>query len=213
MVLLTELDLVTCSETIDNQSISRSCSLKITNSKTSKKFIDIYANRPSQFENDSLECYYHRVKVDQSRAQRKELIPNFVGVNGTPTYPLTYGYARQILIVHKPWRVYPSEDNPTIAANAFLNSQHCPAHVRIPYMRAVGRHKTKMTYYEPKAQTVDHSGNPIDPADQDILDLLGLQGNDEDRDDFDTMLLKNLERGFQFDWDKPAKVRGKKCVR
>lgn len=204
MVLLAELDLVLCSETIDSQSISKSCALKQDKDKTATKFIDQYANRDSQYQNDSLEDYYYRMKTNASTTG-KELIPNFVGVNGSPVFPLSYGYARHILIVHRPWKSYPNDPDPTVAAKAFLNSQDCPAHVRIPFMRAVSRHKTKMTYYEPKASTVDHAQNPINETDQEILDLLGLKGNKDD-DDFDTMLVTKLERGFDFEWDKPPKV-------
>ena len=209
MVLLSDLDLFTCSETIENVSISKSVRIRkdaTTPKSNYKKFIDEYEDRPNEFDNYSLEQYFNYDQSTKVKKGKKLVIPNFVGVNGYPMFPLTYGYARHILIVNKPWRTYPISDHPITEAQTFLQSEECPQSVRIPYMRAVSRHTTKMTFYEPKAQSGDHSKNPVSDEDMMTMLLYGLKGNADDIDDFDEATLKKMQMGKDFNWGKPPKV-------
>ena len=61
-----------------------------------------------------------------------------------------------------------------------------------------------MTHYEPKATLVDHSANPISSDDSDLMIMLGLKH--EDDYDEETAMFKQMHRGNEFVWDKPAKV-------
>lgn len=209
MVLLGGLHLVDCSETIESVSITNSTRIKSNQSKNNPKnnFLNKYQNRSKEQVNMSLEDYYLLIKNGHSTSTEEKLkIPNFVGVNGSPKFPLTYGYARHILIVHKPWLHYPFGDDPIKEANSFLNSQDCPISVRIPYQRAVQRHKNKLEYYEPKAVVADHSKNEITKEDKEELEIFGLHG-DPDAVNFDTSIFQRLHRGKDFEWDKTPKVR------
>ena len=63
----------------------------------------------------------------------------------------------------------------------------------------------KTVFVEPKNKEVDHSGNPISPEDKELIRLIGL-GHVEHMD-YDSVILKSLKCGHDFDWNKPAKVR------
>ena len=124
-VLLGELDLVSCTETIQSVSISDSKMVALSEdmkkSSQKKMFINEYKSRPPEFEDYSLHAYFHHTR--NSSSQGKLIIPNFVGVNGTPKFPVTDDYARHTLIVHRPWRVYPSTSTPWRAEfEDFINS-------------------------------------------------------------------------------------------
>ena len=98
-VLLAELDLVHCSETIESVSISNSKQIrKGSDENTNKTFLESYMNRPESCILMSLQEYYHYVR--NNNTNKKPIIPNFVEVNGTPKYPVTDDYARHVLVVY-----------------------------------------------------------------------------------------------------------------
>ena len=141
---------------------------------------------------------------------KKTIIPHFVGVNGAPKYPVTHDYARHTLIVHKPWRTYPSPQTNWIEEfETFIHSPECPVSARVGYERVMLRYIDRMTHYEPKATSVDHSANPISPDDNDLMIMLGLKHEvDYDKE---TAMFKQMHRGC---WTKyrPYKER-KSCER
>jgi hypothetical protein len=210
MVLITELDLVNCSETIEAISISKSKCLRKAENKGAKlktsKLIDNYPKRDSSFEAESLEEFYIRTNNSGLKSTDKFRIPHFVGVNGKPVFPMSYGYAKQILIAHKPWRAFPTGENPIQEATDFLNSQACPESVRVPFMRAVNRHATKMKYYEPKAS--ESNGEPATGEDVDTMMLFGLKG--DEIIGHDQQIIDNIDRGKDFNWGIEPKVSVKK---
>ena len=207
-VLLADLDLVTCTETIQSVPISNSTTIKATKTGTRtsnyKNFISCYKARPHEYELFSLHKYFHTTKNHDP--SKKLTIPHFVGVCGAPRYPVTKDYARHTLIVHKPWREYPSNDTDWISEfNAFIHSPQCPLSARMAYQRVMKRYIDKTTHLEPKATTVDHSNNPISAEDEELMWTLGLRG--EDDYDEDSRLFRQLNRGLNFQWDQPPKVR------
>ena len=208
-VLLGELDLVHCTETICSVSISNSKALRISDGadNSSKNgyqtFIDQYKKRPVQYERLTLQQYFNL--KNNNDPTKKKIIPHFVGVNGAPKYPVTHDYARHTLIVHKPWRTYPSPQTNWIDEfETFIHSPECPVSARVGYERVMRRYIDRMTHYEPKATLVDHSANPISPDDTDLMIMLGLKH--EDDYDEETAMFKQMHRGNEFVWDKPAKV-------
>ena len=81
-VLLAELDLVHCSETIESVSISNSKQIrKGSDENTNKTFLESYMNRPESCVLMSLQEYYHYIR--NNNTNKKPIIPNFVGVNDT----------------------------------------------------------------------------------------------------------------------------------
>jgi hypothetical protein len=205
-VLLADLDLFASTETIESVSISNSTRVVVkdcTATKT-KTFIQRYAQRPGTYDNMNLHDYFHHVKNHESQQNKKMILPNFVGVSGTPRFPVTVDYARHTLIVYRPWRTYPRDLDWLAEFELFINSKDCPMGPRITYERVMQRHYEKMTHYEAKATTVDHSGNPVDDDDMDLLFLAGMKANQEY--DADDLLFQNMEKGIDYQWDTPPKV-------
>ncbi len=207
-VLLGELDLTLCSETIESVSISKTTRLRNGDGGGSnKKFLDVYKERPQMFEDHSLHDYFLHMKNgagNTTKKKRKCIIPNFVGLNGTPKFPVTDDYARHSLVVYRPWREYPESKDWKLEFTNFRNSPHCPTSCKMGYERVLRRHYDKLTHYEPVGKAGDHSGNPMVPDDIELMELMGL--NQSDDPDFETAMLKNLERGLDFKWDNAPKV-------
>lgn len=206
-VLLAELPLVVCTETIESVSISDSKTISLSDenksSRSTKTFIDQYKKRPSSFDRYSLHRYFHALK--NGSGESRFIMPNFVGINGSPKYPVTEDYARHTLIVHKPWRQYPKKTTWINEFNAFVNSDECPHSARIAYERVMRRYYDKMTNYEPKASTGDHSHNSISAEDEEVMALHGQKQHDDDFDE-DSGMFKSMCKGEDFEWSKPPKV-------
>ena len=109
-------DLVICSEKLTYLSIRQGAML--TSNKDNKKKKDIvtmYRNHGKQFEHLSMDEYFYKhfcryvlkEKGDDTEATKNRiLLP--VGQNCKPRYPVTYEYAKGVLIQYKPW----SKDKP-----------------------------------------------------------------------------------------------------
>lgn len=206
MVMLGGLDLVFCSETISPVSISSSKRLRKAEDKTTDKtFITLYEKRKSDFESFNMYDYFEEIKNKQNENKnQKTIIPNFVGVNGTPTFPVTESYARHVLIVYKPWRKYPRQKEWKRDFEQYINSPNVHPAAYLPYKRAVERYIRKTVYAQPKAENAKASKDGLTEEDQEIIDLYGLQKSDNL--DYDTILIKSLPKGENHDWNKPIKV-------
>jgi hypothetical protein len=134
----------------------------------------------------------------------KIVIPHFVGINGSPRFPINDNYAKQSLIVYKPWRVYPQLDNWKEEFNHFIHLPSTPVSCKLPYYRVMQRWYDKMAGYEPVASTVDHSSASISDDNKILLSLLGLPGIEVEQ--FDEAVLKKLDRGLNFQWDRIPRV-------
>ena len=180
VLLLAEMPLTLCTESIESVSISNSKRLRSREDKdTDKTFVTAYAHRDTQHETMNMSDYYHLYK-NSTGTKGKYFIPNFVGVNGTPTFPVTESYARHTLIVYQPWRQYPHHSSTHVwrqKFDTFINSSSCPIAAKIPYERVLRRALDKMTHYETKASDGDHSGNPISADDRYLMELTGLKIN------------------------------------
>ena len=197
VVLLADLKLTDCTETIENVSISNSKKISAGDtdkSYQSKPFLQQYAKRPDQFEPATLHQYYHIVKNGiQHKANRKLMIPHFVGISGVPTFPVINAYARHTLIVHKPWRTYPTDQDWKKEFDAFIQHEDCPISARLSYERVMHRHYEKMTHYEPKATDGDHDENNVSKEDEELLLLYGLKQSE--MTDFDEAIPNQIHKG------------------
>ena len=114
MVLLAELPLTDCTEGIETVSINNSKKLtKKDQKKPDNRIVSKYGRRPATMEDWSLYDFFVWDKnVNPQRPMsrnNKFIIPNFIGLSGAPRYPVTESYARHTLIVHRPWREYPTK--------------------------------------------------------------------------------------------------------
>ena len=202
-VLLGELDLFTCTETIESTSISNSSALRNSeDEKVNKTFLTKYKERATKYKHLSMYDFFLATKSGKGG---KTVIPHFVGISGSPTYPVTETYARHVLTIYRPWTKYPTDCNWIQEFNEFIESKYAPPSAVMHYRRAVCRHFDGTKHYDPKSSDIDHTGNPISDEDQQLIDLLGLHKSDNM--DHDTALLKSMERGINYEWDKSPKVR------
>ena len=209
MVLLANLDFVLCTETIESVSISKSIQIQKAEAPKSKSKNDVerYKKRHKDLEAKSL---YHHFLLDRNgpknktKNKGKQIIPNFVGVNGTPCFPISEAYARHTLIVHKPWRTYPNQKEWKHDFEQFIHSKYCPKSAQLAHARVVLRHYNGTKHNEPTNSKADHSKNSVSKEDEDLIDLMGLHQSDDM--DADRALLHNLDRGINFKWDTEPKV-------
>lgn len=205
-VLIADLQLTLCSEHIETVSISKSKRITIETpslSATTKKLIDTYAKRGTQYEELSLHEFFFVYREDICRKQ--PAIPHYVGVNGYPCFPVSEGYARHVLICYKPWRVYPDQKSWKEDFNRFINSPKCPISARMTYDRVLQRHFDGTTFVDPIAKEVDHSNNPVSKTDEIALLLTGMGAKGDAKIDID--IFDRIEKGESHKWDNPPKVR------
>ena len=206
MVLLGELDLVMCSDTVEAVSISNSKTLRQGDeAHVDKTFLNKYEKRSCTYSDISLRDYFHIKKnLDPTARSKKEIIPHFVGVSGLPAFPVTESYARHTIIVYKAWTSYPNKGEWIAEFEDFINSSTCPPAAKLGYERVMCRHYDKMTHYEVKSTSVDHTSNPVSSEDAELIALTGL-GNPKENDAETAALLK-MDKGIEFEWDKQPAV-------
>jgi hypothetical protein len=209
MVILGDLDLFRCTETITRISVSMSKRIVVNkddNSGKGQSYAEEYSKRHISFDEMSMQQYYHHSRNHPDIiGDRKISIPHFTGVNGSARYPVTEDYARHTIIVHKPWRTYPAGVEWIEAFDVFINSVNCPRSAKMAYERVMRRAIDKMTFYDPKAKPGDHTNNPVDDDDEELMMLVGHKADSEL--DAEDMLIASIDRGINFEWNKPLKVR------
>ena len=72
------------------------------------------------------------------------------------------------------------------------------------YQRVHCRWLSKTQGYDPVSEIYDHSTNPISCSDLQLMQLIGLHQSTDDQ--YDDSIIRNLEIGKTFKWDKEAKV-------
>ena len=183
--ILGNLDMTKCTETIVNVLISNSAQLRKANSDSTDNIVDNYKKHRKDEEHLSLYEYFHQKRNDKGRHARGCKIPHFVGVNGTPKFPVTADYAKHQLIVHRPWRSYPKSDDWIAEFHTFINGPNAPISAQMTYQRVHIRFLQGTQGYDPVASIIyDNTSNPIDMSDKELLDLVGLHKIDgEEYDD------------------------------
>jgi hypothetical protein len=200
-LLLCDLSLTTCSEFIESVSVSNSLNLTVGTTRRTG-ILAAYAARPQDQENLSLHEFYpiYRNRI----LGKKPSIPHYVGINGSPTFPVTNSYARQVLIVYRPWRQYPINLQWKAEFDLFIRSRRCPESARLAYDRVVQRYYDGTKFVEPTSKDIDHSGNPISPSDEEVLLLAGLSGHDGNA--LTSHEMAGLHKGIDFDWGRSPQV-------
>lgn len=209
MCLLAGLPLVDCTETVSGVTINNSMPLREAGEdQEDVRFVTKYSKRKKEDEHMSMYQWFMKYPNGKNRKKTdKIIIPNFVGLSGTPKFPVTEGYARHTLIVHVPWREYPVGWDWLKTFEKFINSKQCPKSCRMTYDRVMQRHYHNLTFYDPKASDGDHSKNVMSMSDRELAILAGLPAHDKLEEDDETRILKALPKGETFAWDKPPKVR------
>jgi len=211
-VLLANLNLFYCSETIQSVSLSGGKRLSATPAEANsapKSFLKQYEARPSQQENLSLHQYFLAEKGLTKGG--RTVVPHYVGMSGQPVYPVTVAYAKSVCLIHKPWRKIDLDREWIKEFDLFLYSVDCPESVRIAYKRVFYRYIRKLTHVETLAK--EHPGDsPIDEDDENLMDLCRLSRMDSsDIDDHNIMSFFN--KGLNVDWSlETTKVNNLSCI-
>lgn len=186
MCHLAKLNLFLCSESIQTVSLSGEYRL-CTSKEAQSSFLTKYAKRDAKWNAKSLHQYFDHIKnsaSQKSSANRKYIIPHYVGARSTPTYPVTEGYAKAVLLMHQPWRN--TFDDPGTSKNyieefnVFLKSDLCPLGVKIGYDRAKIRYEENTKFVEPtgKNETTCYESfsTYFDESIEEIVDLASTLG-------------------------------------
>jgi hypothetical protein len=203
-VMLADLPLSHCSECIETVSISnnRKITVEKDSSKGTKKLIKAYADRDKRFHHLSLHEYFfvHREQL----MKKRPAIPHYVGSNGYPIFPVTQAYCRHVLLVYKPWTIYPEKREWKKEFQVFINTKDCPKSARLTYDRVMQRHYMGTKFVDPKAAQVDNTKNKMSEEDEIALLLTGMGAQDLDQNNMDA--IKKINRGHDHDWGKPPMV-------
>lgn len=205
MVLLSQLPLVMCSEIIKTVSISDS--KKLSNKTRTSKDLKSYSNRPKEDEDFSFaEFFEKQMNSEESQQSDKPVIPHFVGMRSTPTYPVTVDYARATLIVNKPWRTNTSphllsNDEVISAFQRYIESPRCPRSVKLSYLRVKKRYEDGREFAEyVDNEEANNAEEPVDKEDallQDVVTQLTKSINS-------TVNIwgKIFHKGLTYDWSE-----------
>ena len=201
MVLLADLPLVTCSETIQTVSISDSSKLGSTKSYT---ILTKYKQRPEEMEHLSLAEYFHEVK--NSDNPKKEIFPHFVGMRNNPIFPPTISYAKSTLLINKPWRdissIYQQTDNDVMKEFLqFINSDLCPVSVKAAFQRVKSRYEEHREFEEHADTEVNYEGNEctLEKEDLDLFHVVNTLTGTEKMVD---IMGYNIDRGLMYNWSE-----------
>ena len=207
VVLLGELDLYHCSETIRSVSLSGGRNFTATKNDSGTKkqsFINNYILRSKEQEHLSVHEYFSKNCGETSKGKR--IIPHYVGIMGQPVYPVTTNYAKAVCITYKPFRRLDHNRDWITEFNAFLQDPRCPIPVKMGYNRVLDRFHKKTTHVQPLSHECDTSKNPIAFEDQELMAMCSQSAlTDSHLIDFD--LLRHFNRGEKYDWSQEDKTK------
>jgi hypothetical protein len=206
MVELTNLPLVISSEDIENVNISGAMKIttKYYNDKTST-LISRYQKRDSTLEKYSLCEFFHK-EHNKNIKNAKNVVPHFVGMSSTPTYPVTASYARATLIIHKPWRepmFHMLTDNECIDIfEKCLFENYFPRSVKLAYQKEKRRFLENKTNLEPLQQKecYDNDEHAMSQEETELVELMtSITSNLKQ-----SVSIRGLDydRGLTYDWSQ-----------
>ena len=99
MMEIAKLPLTTCSEQL--VPVYAIGYYRIGKTLSSHSLMSQYAHRKDNHNQSFVQFFYNKCNSSKSS---KQSIMNICGLNGNPVYPVTYDYARAIMIFYKPWR-------------------------------------------------------------------------------------------------------------
>ena len=147
-----ELPLILCSERIIPLYINKYMTLRRKSDQKSNDCVTQYANRTKNMEMGLARYFYSiyipdRDENTQHTKDYKKPILNALGMNYRPTHPITFEYARGLLILYKPWskqHFLDLRDREAVIdiATEMIFQRKVPLNVVSEYYRAVNKKKT-----------------------------------------------------------------------
>jgi hypothetical protein len=171
-----------------------------------------YADRHTQFEYVSFcQFVYTQSPVNES----KLLVPHFVGLNNTPTYPVSACYARSTLIVHCPWRnmKYHKLDDSACISHFIHMMDHnkLPRSVKLSYLQAKNRYECEiresLTDGNGENKNDNDNDDELDDDDEIVLKCIATLPGKSGETDSDDLFDEHVCTGLDYDWSKRHTVR------
>jgi len=205
MCQLGGLSLVMCSDTIETVSLSGEVKLRVQGEIHTDTFLSTYCNR-KECPEMSLDQYYYYKKGDKTTGdEKKKFVAHYVGGASVPRYPITPGYARSVLLIHKPWsnldRI-PTDDDYITLFNEFIVSPQCPLSVKVSFERAKLREQDRIRgRQETVTEEIENSAPTEHLQDTELDDAIALTSALADTMDiFDYLGGQEMDLGVCYDW-------------
>ena len=170
-----------------------------------KNLMSLYAHRKDKKDQSFKEFFYEHYK---SVNCTKTPIMHMSGLNGNPVYPVTYDYARSVLIFCKPWNGINKDlqkDKELVKQEfmEYIESTNCPMSVKQAYLRAKMRYNNGREIIDMKKED-DEFLQDINNTDDIELKRLIEFSNSFARDASDVYKIGQykLNIGRNFNWSK-----------
>ena len=200
---IAKLPFVTCSES--TTPVYANGYYKITEKETRGNMFSQYAHRNTHYELSFTQYFYEVLQYN--KRNDKEVIMHKCGLNCTATFPVTYDYARSILIFHKPWRgvrrdMFKNREKVITTAIDFIMSPNCPSSVKQAYTRAKYCYETSRDIYDDNRNNEeanhDANENNMDEEVQTLLEFCNsFQRKAKNKDQFNGY---SFDVGRNFNW-------------
>ena len=135
--------------------------------------MSLYSKR-NESENDlNFTQFFYKTIASKQGGKSKTTIMHISGLNSRPVYPVTFDYARSILIFYKPWRkvnrtMFYNKAQAIDEFNEFLMSPKCPITVKQAYVRAKFRYESGRTYIDDHRKQEEYMNHMDDDAIEDV---------------------------------------------
>ena len=145
---IAKLPLTTCSEQIIP--VHAIGYYRIGHNSVSNNIMSLYAHRKDNFNQSFADFFYN---LYESKTTAKTPIMHINGLNGNPVYPVSYDYARCVLIFYKPWRGINKDllkDRMQVINEfqQYIHSDECPVSVKQAYLRAKLRYENGQEFID-----------------------------------------------------------------
>ena len=217
VVILLKLGMTTCTEQFDSISLN-SCRVRTDDKVGYRNLVDMYAVRPSAYNNYSLYDFFHlkknntrkgdlvnvkkNVATRTDRQQKIVKVMHPVGAHTTPVYPPTPAYAQTMMKLYKPWRGRYHYDTANAVGRfqAFVKESTCPLPIKLSYEREADRFYNKRLNHEVTASEMETNEEEMSEEDcttQQLaswhVDITNVQ---------DSVGGWNFDYGLSYKWDK-----------
>ena len=173
--------------------------------------MSLYAKRNRTERHLNFTQFFYKNIASKQHSRSKTPIMHISGLNSSPVYPVTFDYARSVLIFYKPWcgvnRIM-LDNKPQVLEefNEYITSPECPATVKQAYTRAKFRFESGRTYVDDHKTQEEYKNHMDDDAIEDVeLQRYIKFSNSFYRQSKNYEILNGykVDNGCNFDW-RPA---------
>ena len=203
---IAKLPLTTCSEQIIP--VHAIGYYRIDKPMKRDSLMSLYAKRnKSEHHLNFTQFFYNNISSNK-KSRSKTPIMHISGLNSSPVYPVSFDYARSVLIFYKPWwgvnRIM-LDNKPQVIKefDEFITSPKCPVTVKQAYVRAKFRYESGRTHIDDHKTQEEYENH----VDNDAIDDIELQryiqfSNSFHRQSKTYEILDGykVDNGYNFDW-------------